>query len=130
MQFLKYRLPAVLWMLFIYFLSSIPGDDLPDIDFPYIHILAHFVEYVILGFLLVRSFASSVGSDKKVFVSVAAFVVAVLFACSDEYHQTFVDGRNGEWGTVIYDALFAVLGIGAFLLFLNYKNNKSAQTFL
>jgi len=115
-------LPAVVWMMFIFFLSSIPGDDLPDVDIPYIHMIAHFIEYTVLGFLLSRSFAHSVGKEKKVFVSVTAFVISVLFALSDEYHQTFVAGRNGDWMTVGYDAAFAVCGIGTYLLFL--KRNK------
>jgi len=121
-DFFKYRLPAVLWMMFIFFLSSIPKQKLPDVDFPYVHMLAHFVEYTVLGFLLVRSFLHSVGSDKKVFAAAAAFIVALLFACSDEYHQTFVAGRNGDWMTVVYDAIFSVIGIGAFLLFLRRKH--------
>ncbi len=108
-------------MMFIFFLSSIPKDKLPDIDFPFIHMIAHFVEYAVLGFLLSRSFAHSVGADKKVFVSITALVIAVLFACSDEWHQTFVPGRSGEWVTVGYDAIFAVFGIGSFLLLMKIK---------
>jgi len=110
-DFFRYRLPAVLWMMLIFFLSSIPGDDLPDIDIPHIHMIVHFVEYVVLGFLLSFSFSHSVGKEKKVFVSVAAFVIALLFALSDEWHQAFVPGRSGDWITVCYDAIFAFLGI-------------------
>ncbi|HRK60965.1 MAG TPA: VanZ family protein [Candidatus Omnitrophota bacterium] len=119
-----YRFPAVMWMMLIFFLSSISGDDLPDIDIPYIHMIAHFVEYVVLGFLLSRSFTHSVGKEKKVFVSVTAFVIAVLFALSDEWHQTFVAGRNGEWMTVGYDAIFSVLGIIVFWITLRVFNRN------
>lgn len=122
MQFLKYRLPAVLWMVLIFFLSSIPGDDLPDIEIPFIHLIAHIVEYSILGFLLMRSFLSSVGWEQRYFAAVTAFVISVLFAASDEWHQTFVAGRSGDAMTVVYDAAFAVCGIGTYLLFL--KRNK------
>ncbi len=109
-----YRFPAVAWMMLIFLLSSIHGHDLPDIDFPFIHMIAHFVEYVVLGFLLSRSFAHSVGAEKKVFVSIMALIIAFLFACSDEWHQTFVAGRSGDWITVGYDAIFSVLGIIVF----------------
>jgi len=120
-DFIKYRLPAVLWMLFIYCLSSIPGNNLPDVDFPLIHLIVHFIEYSVLGFLLVRSFAHSVGKEKFFFVATTAFVVALLFAASDEWHQSFVPGRNGQVITVVYDAIFAMLGIGSFLLMLKVR---------
>lgn len=123
-SFWIYRFPAVLWMMVIFFLSSIPKDKLPDIDFPFIHMIAHFVEYAVLGFLLSRSFAHSVGVDKKFFVSITAMIIAFLFACSDEWHQTFVAGRSGDWVTVVYDAIFSVLGIMGFWIALKiFKRN-------
>ena len=115
-EFWLYRFPAVLWMLFIYFLSSIPKDKLPDISFPDIHLIAHVIEYGVLGFLLARSFLNSVGAAKWIFAVVVALIIASLFAASDEYHQTFVAGRNGEVITIFLDVLFSICGISAYLL--------------
>jgi VanZ family protein len=46
-----------------------------------------------------------------------AWGIAVLYAISDEYHQTFVTGRHGSWVDVAIDsmgaALFVVLVIRA-----------------
>ena len=112
-----YRFPAVVWMLFIYFLSSIPGPKLPPVSFPYVHLIAHLVEYSAVGFLLVCSFSNSIGTTKWIFAAGMAFVIVSLFAASDEYHQTFVAGRNGEMNTVFLDMLFSVFGMGFYGLF-------------
>jgi VanZ family protein len=45
-----------------------------------------------------------------------AFVVSVLYAASDEYHQTFVPGRNGtpvDVGVDAVGALVALLVVGS-----------------
>ncbi|HJJ00574.1 MAG TPA: VanZ family protein [Coriobacteriaceae bacterium] len=41
---------------------------------------------------------------------VAAFVIAVLYACSDEIHQLFIDGRAGQVADVLVDASGAAIG--------------------
>jgi hypothetical protein len=40
-----------------------------------------------------------------------AFVLTVLYAVSDEYHQTFVPGRNGTPADALIDAAGAGLGL-------------------
>jgi VanZ family protein len=49
-------------------------------------------------------------------VEYAAFLVSVLYAASDEYHQTFVPGRSGRLVDVGVDtigALVALLVVGS-----------------
>lgn len=103
-------------MSFVYFLSSIPGKELEPMLFPFAHLIAHAIEYGVLGFLLTRSFLNSVGSAQWIFAAATAFVIAGLFAASDEYHQTFVPGRNGEIVTVFLDMLFSICGTAVYFL--------------
>lgn len=44
------------------------------------------------------------------FVGMMAFVIAVLYACSDEIHQLFIDGRAGQVADVLVDASGAAIG--------------------
>lgn len=44
------------------------------------------------------------------FVGMTAFVIAVLYACSDEIHQLFIDGRAGRFSDVLVDASGAAIG--------------------
>lgn len=65
--------------------------------------LAHVGEYAILAFLLVRALHLHGLSPKRVILIAAC--VSVLYAISDEFHQTFVPGRNGVWSDVIIDSI-------------------------
>lgn len=72
---------------------------------------AHFAAYALLGFLAYLS----VGSfrylpDRKFVPAMASVPGCIIFSISDEYHQTFVDGRSGQLSDVCTDSLGAVFG--------------------
>jgi VanZ family protein len=94
-------LPIVVWAAVIFALSSIPslGTGLGTWDL-LLRKLAHITEYAVLAFLLRRAVATPV-----------AFAAAVLYAVSDEFHQTFVRGREGRPRDVLIDAVGIVLGL-------------------
>jgi VanZ family protein len=76
---------------------------------------AHMIEYGILASLLWRALSRGQGSLSRS-AWVTAFVVSVLYAASDEYHQTFVPGRNGtpvDVGIDTVGALIALLIVGS-----------------
>ena len=95
-------LPVVAWALVIFAFSSVPhlGTDLGVWD-TILRKLAHTLEYAVLGALLVRALGRPW----------LAFVLAVLYAASDEFHQTFVPGRHGSPVDVAIDAVGISLGI-------------------
>jgi VanZ family protein len=55
--------------------------------------LIHFAEYALLCFLWWRALAT-VTSPRR--AAVLAFLIASGYAVSDEFHQTFVEGRHGS----------------------------------
>jgi VanZ family protein len=55
--------------------------------------LLHFVQYALLAFLWWRALRTRL-EDRR--AALAAFLVTALYAATDEYHQSFVDGRNGS----------------------------------
>lgn len=76
---------------------------------------AHIVEYFILTWLGYR--AARNGSGKSVGVSAMfAFVASVVFACTDEYHQSFHPSRTGQFRDVLVDAFGSVIAVGVILL--------------
>lgn len=83
--------------------------------------VAHFLEYMILGILillLIREY-------KKVTTSEIIFSIlcCVLYACSDEFHQMFIAGRSPGVFDVMIDTLGSISGI--FLLyFLIFPSSK------
>jgi VanZ family protein len=113
--------PVVLWMGIIYYSSSIPGEDMPKIGFPNIDKFFHFVEYFILGALLVRAFANS--SDNANFRSMLllSLIIAFAYGALDEFHQRFVPGRSPD----IFDLFSDIIGSLSGSLLSMYKERKS-----
>ena len=109
---LRYWLPPVLWMGVIFIVSAQPTlPHYPDtlLDFV-LKKAAHTIEYGILTFLLWRALSRGRGALSRPAL-VIAFVVSVFYAASDEYHQTFVPGRNGTLVDVGIDAVGALVAL-------------------
>jgi uncharacterized protein len=105
-------LPVVLWAALIWHLSSIPHLRILNSwwDFP-LRKLAHMVVFGILARLIARALTKeSFWTWKKIFGWSLALVF--LYACTDEYHQTFVDGRHGSSVDVLIDTMGAWIALG------------------
>lgn len=74
--------------------------------------LIHAGEYALLTFLWWRALRTTSATTRTAII--AAVVVAVLYAVSDEYHQSFVEGRTGSPIDVLIDTTGAL--VAAFLL--------------
>lgn len=61
---------------------------------------AHFLEYMILAFLLLNVIKAYY---KPKISSILSVVFAFMYACTDEFHQLFVPGREGAFRDVIID---------------------------
>lgn len=68
--------------------------------------LIHFAEYALLCFLWWRALAS-VTSPRR--AALWAFVIASGYAVTDEFHQTFVEGRHGSVLDWLIDSAGAAL---------------------
>jgi VanZ family protein len=80
--------------------------------------LGHMIEYGILALLIWWALhAHAVSVERRGLL--AAFAVAVIYAASDEWHQTFVPGRNGnvyDWTVDLAGAGIALVGLRIALL--------------
>jgi VanZ family protein len=87
-------LPPLLLMGAIFFLSDQPSLDsgLGTIDLIG-RKLIHFAEYALLCFLWWRALVTVMSPGRA---ALLAFLVASGYAATDEYHQTFVEGRHGS----------------------------------
>ena len=97
-------LPVLLWAGVIFALSSIPslGTGLGVWD-PILRKGAHVTEYAILAVLLVRALGREL----------PALALGVLYAASDELHQSFVRGRHASPIDVAIDVGGLALGLVA-----------------
>jgi VanZ family protein len=95
-------LPVVAWAALIFVFSSIPdlGTGLGGWDLV-LRKLAHAAEFGVLGALLLRA-TGKAG---------LAILLGVLYAVSDEVHQSFVPGRQGALLDVAIDAAGVLCGV-------------------
>ena len=101
-------LPVIAWAAVIFVLSSIPSlsTGLGAWDL-LLRKGAHVFEFAILGVLLTRA-TGAVG---------AALALGIAYAATDEFHQEFVSGRNGNVLDVVIDALGVAAGVALYRRF-------------
>lgn len=86
-------LPPLALMGLIYFLSAQPdlSSGLGGWDL-LLRKIVHFATYGLLCLLLWRPLLTVTTPQRAI---LAALVIASIYAASDEWHQTFVEGRHG-----------------------------------
>lgn len=121
---------AIGWMAIIFYLSHQPGKESGELSSliaaifsviplqeDQLHYLvrkgAHVFAYFLLAILLYSA-------SRKWYV---ALVISVLYAMSDEFHQTFIPGRSGQISDVGIDSMGIILGIITFALIYKRKKN-------
>lgn len=132
---------VLLWMGLIFYLSHQPASQsaqlsrgltvtiiniieklAPNIDFDFgafhhfIRKNAHFFAYLILGLLVAN--AMRVRKTKR---ALAAIILCTLYALSDEFHQTFIPARAGQWTDVLIDSMGSAFGVFSYQIALFMK---------
>ena len=104
--------PVLLWATLIFVLSAQP--DLPRAPTSLLDLLlkkaAHVSEYAILAVLLHHAVGSPLTGSERGRVALA-WTLALLYAVSDEIHQSSVPGRNAAGLDVLIDGVGAALGL-------------------
>jgi len=100
-------------------MSSIPDKTLwgsGSLSEQIISNLAHIPAYALLTFLWLKSFA---GTESKNNMLVLSLILSglILFAISDEIHQSFVPGRTASFIDIGLDLIGIFLGVWTFKLF-------------
>ena len=128
-------LPVALWLAVIFFASTavfVPARTSAFINpilrtlFPHAddatiwhcHLMVrkagHVTEYSILAILLARATLAIV-QTRRAWFAISLTLVAVV-AISDEFHQTFVPGRNGSPADVLLDVAAATVALAVIAL--------------
>lgn len=138
----KYFIPAIIFMLFIFYMSNQVADtststsgffvdiirSIFSLDESYIDILqtiirkgAHMSEYALLGILFYYGFSHL----QAKYVYILSFITSLLYACTDEFHQLFIPGRSGSIIDVGIDSIGIIIGLLIIFIFYRLTKKKS-----
>jgi VanZ family protein len=138
--------PLLLWMLFIFLASTAqlsasntsriirplllwlyPGISEENLAFAHFIVrkLGHLTEYAILGLLAARAFIKSSHQLLRRRWFLSALLLVIIYALSDEFHQSFVPERTGT----IYDSFIDITGgfIALLLLLIRRKIKRKGR---
>jgi VanZ family protein len=112
--FFRYWLPVIIYAGLIFYLSSLPGKDIPLL-FPYQDVVAHIIEYACFSLLINRALKANNPSLLRIGRFWSVFLIAIVYAVSDEFHQSFVPNRFPSLLDIAYD------GLGIFMASILYR---------
>ena len=140
---MKYWGPILVWMFVIFLASADVNSGMhsswiiepichwlfPNITFEQLNTVHHFArkaahmtEYALLALLLLRALSHKRGDVREWIFS--AWLLATVYAATDEFHQSFVPGRGPSVTDVMIDSVGAALGLLICFLFLDAKAKR------
>ncbi|OIK08002.1 VanZ family protein [Bacillus sp. MUM 13] len=126
-------------------LITLTPHSLPDLSFSYDHEVVtsklpydfiefiirkcgHIFEYTVLTLIFLALWSST--RLREGLVVVISFVCSFVFACSDEYHQSFVADRTGHFIDVYtFDSAGMILAILLYVLFGAVRKRRSGRKY-
>lgn len=108
-------LPPVLWAGLIFYLShqsTLPGFTVSIFDFLFKK-TAHMFVYAVLYLLLYRAFRLTRPQDRSKRSYLIPLALTLLYAISDEWHQSLIPGRHPNF---VRDVGYDLLGATTVLL--------------
>lgn len=130
----------VIWMIFIFIMSSFNGNissnqsgSIADLIYNLFNIsdtekvslivrkCAHVSEFFILGILVINL----ISKYNVKYSYLISFIVCVLYASSDEFHQLFVPGRSGQVTDIFIDMIGTIFSLLVMYLFNKFRKKVS-----
>ncbi len=111
-KFVVYWLPVAVWALVMLFVSVSRGDAVAAVSggIPFASAIAHFGEFLVLGFLVNRALAQGGNSGKKIFFSSA---LCFVYSALTEILQLYVPGRFFAYEDILMNNVGALVGVSA-----------------
>jgi VanZ family protein len=126
---LKYFSPLVVWMAVIYYVSSIPGDEIPKFELWSADKLAHLAVFSVLSlsaWLAFDHYGRSRGHSVR-WIMGLSIAWCIVYAASDEIHQYYVPNRSCEWSDLAADVIGIAFTHGLLMWTRNRKGNTEVH---
>ena len=123
---------TIIWAIFIFIISTIPGNDIPKFDWADMFKpdkLVHIFVYGVLVYTFLRAYCRqhpNISNDKLIKIGLIAAVIASVYGWSLEFIQeNFCQGRLFE----IFDGVANTTGAFLFFgIFWWLRKNKKGET--
>jgi VanZ family protein len=103
MNFLKKYHLSIIWAVIMLLATTMKsGDEMPEIDIPYMDKIVHFGIFGVLGFLI---------TYEKRRADILTLGLCALYGAIIEVIQLFLPWRSFEWADMLADTLGALAGI-------------------
>ena len=127
----------IFWLLLIFIFSNQPqsakhthdiiGNLIPyiktsnllDIINYIIRKSAHFTEYFILCLLTISLLKEY--TKKEIIIIISSLIFCFLYACSDEFHQSFIKGRTSQFSDVLIDTSGSIIYSIIYIIIIKIK---------
>lgn len=111
-HFVRYQLPMIIWAALIFVASSIPASSMPKIGILSYDKLIHGIIFCFFGLLLYRGFERRVTPIKMQWLRMAIVLgIVMIYGALDEFHQSFVPGRNEDFFDFLADTIGGIIAI-------------------
>lgn len=101
------------------------NEDLMEILDVIVRKGAHFCEYALLATAIAFHLYHIDQKGRQLFL--LPIIISALYAASDEYHQTFIPGRSGQFSDVLLDSAGALVGSAFFYMLILFIKKKSQK---
>ncbi|MEJ2544134.1 MAG: VanZ family protein [Calditrichaceae bacterium] len=115
-RYINAHAPWILIMIAITIESSISNISLPDIGITFTDKLAHFGVFAVMGWALTRGMILS----RVKYPIMISVVIGFVFAVTDEWHQSFVPGRDSDVLDVVADLIGLIVSANLYKLFIHF----------
>jgi len=143
-KIILYWLPVILWMGAIFWMSTgmFSPEHTSRFIVPFLRFLfpsllpqdivmihevirkaGHVIEYFILGLFLFRAFRSGSSQAWRLRWTIYSIILVVLYAATDEYHQSFVGARGASLIDVGIDSAGGILSQISIMLWRFRRRN-------
>jgi len=101
--------PVILLIGTIFFLSHQHGTDMQLLSVPGLDKLAHGFMYALLAAASLYSLSDNFKSSKPLHAGLLTVLFCLLYGMTDEYHQSFIPGREASIGDLAADSAGAAV---------------------
>lgn len=114
-RFLRFWFPLFLYSGIIFYVSSWPNVSAPE-SWPHLDKIAHIIEYLPFGILTARALTNAGPRLGKKGVYFFVLLITCMYALSDEWHQSFVPGRESSFFDAAADLIGSMVGVFVYTL--------------